>query len=414
MGIWAKLKNRINGLRYAYMLNSGLPIFSQFGDDIYASDIVQSVINCIVMEMTKLKPRHIRAEGMDRVPVKGNIQDILNNPNPIMTRADFMSKVIWNLFLNYNSLIYPVHEKVRGSDGNITKRYVGLYPIQPRYVDFLEDDSGELFARLTFKNAQEFTLPYKDLIHIRYKFSFNDFMGGNENGQPDNSALLKLLSMNDNMLEGMLKAMKSSFNVNGVLKAGTMMDQDKVQKMVEEFNEKLKNNESGIIGVDGKADYVQIEKKIQLVDTDTLKFIDDRILRNFGVSLPILTGDYTKEQYEAFYQKVLEPLIGVISQAFTKTLFTDRERAFGNEIIFLPKELVFMNTTQVLEAIRILGDAGELYSNEKRLALGMEPLEELAGVRMMSLNYVNVDIADQVQLGRAEQKGKQEGSISEE
>lgn len=414
MGIWAKLKNRINGLRYAYMLNSGLPIFSQFGDDIYASDIVQSVINCIVMEMTKLKPRHIRAEGMDRVPVKGNIQDLLNNPNPIMTRADFMSKVIWNLFLNYNSLIYPVYEKVRGADGNMTKRYVGLYPIQPRYVDFMEDDSGELFARLTFKNAQEFTLPYKDLIHIRYKFSFNDFMGGNENGQPDNSALLKLLSMNDNMLEGMLKAMKSSFNVNGVLKAGTMMDQDKVQKMVEEFNEKLKNNESGIIGVDGKADYVQIEKKIQLVDADTLKFIDDRILRNFGVSLPILTGDYTKEQYEAFYQKVLEPLIGVISQAFTKTLFTDRERAFGNEIIFLPKELVFMNTTQVLEAIRILGDAGELYSNEKRLALGMEPLEELAGVRMMSLNYVNVDIADKVQLGRAEQKGKQEGSTSEE
>lgn len=414
MGIWEKLKNRIKGLRYAYMLNSGLPIFSQFGDDIYASDIVQSVINCIVMEMTKLKPRHIRAEGMDRVPVKGNIQDLLNNPNPIMTRADFMSKVIWNLFLNYNSLIYPVYEKVRGSDGNMAKRYVGLYPIQPRYVDFLEDDSGELFARLTFKNAQEFTLPYKDLIHIRYKFSFNDFMGGNENGQPDNSALLKLLSMNDNMLEGMLKAMKSSFNVNGVLKAGTMMDHDKVQKMVEEFNEKLKNNESGIIGVDGKADYVQIEKKIQLVDADTLKFIDDRILRNFGVSLPILTGDYTKEQYEAFYQKVLEPLIGVISQAFTKTLFTDRERAFGNEIIFLPKELVFMNTTQVLEAIRILGDAGELYSNEKRLALGMEPLEELAGVRMMSLNYVNVDIADQVQLGRAEQKGKQEGSTSEE
>lgn len=401
MGIWAKLKNRINGLRYAYMLNSGLPIFSQFGDDIYASDIVQSAINCIVMEMTKLKPRHIRAEGMDRVPVKGHIQDILNNPNPIMTRADFMSKVIWNLFLNYNSLIYPVYEKVRGSDGNMTKRYVGLYPIQPRYVDFLEDDSGELFARLTFKNAQEFTLPYKDLIHIRYKFSFNDFMGGNENGQPDNSALLKLLSMNDNMLEGMLKAMKSSFNVNGVLKSGTMMDQDKVQKMVDEFNEKLKNNESGIIGVDGKADYVQIEKKIQLVDADTLKFIDDRILRNIGVSLPILTGDYTKEQYEAFYQKVLEPLIGVISQAFTKTIFTDRERAFGNEIIFLPKELVFMNTTQVLEAIRILGDAGELYSNEKRLALGMEPLEELAGVRMMSLNYVNVDIADQVQLGRA-------------
>ena len=27
---------------------------------------------------------------------------------------------------------------------------------------------------------QEFTLPYSEVIHIRYKFSFNDYLGGNE------------------------------------------------------------------------------------------------------------------------------------------------------------------------------------------------------------------------------------------
>lgn len=401
MGLWERFKNKITGLRYAHMLNSGQPIFSQFGDDIYASDIVQSVVNCIVTETTKLTPHHVRRNGADRVPVNDGIQWVLNNPNPLMTRSDFMSKIVWNLFLNYNSLVYPTYENVRGTDGKVTKRYTGLYPLQPMYVDFLEDKSGELYVELTFKNMEKFTLPYKDLIHIRYKYSFNDFLGGNERGQPDNTALLKLLQMNENMLEGALKAMKSSFNINGILKSGSMMDQDKVQKMVEEFNERLKNNESGILGVDGKADYVAIEKKIQLIDAETLKFIDERILRNYGVSMAILTGDYTKEQYEAMYQKIIEPLVGTISQAFTKTLFTDRERQVGNEILYLPKELIFMSTSQVLEAIRILGDAGELYSNEKRIALGMEPLEELQGVRMMSLNYVNVDIADQVQLGRA-------------
>ncbi len=398
MGIFEKLKNKITGLKYAHMLNSGQPIFSQFGDNIYASDIVQSVVNCIVMEMTKLTPHHIKREGRDRIPVKGEIQSILNNPNQLMTRADFMSKVIWNLFLNYNSLIYPVYEKIKNTDGKIKKKYTALYPLQPRYVDFMEDMSGTLYVKMRFKNNQEFTLPYSELIHIRYKFSFNDFLGGNESGQPDNGALLKLLQMNENMLEGALKAMKTSFNINGILKSGGMMDKDKVQKMVDEFNEKLKNNESGILGTDGKADYVAIEKKIQLIDSETLRFIDERILRNFGVSLAMLTGDYTKAQYEAFYQKVLEPLIITISQAFTKTLFTDREKQVGNEIIFLPKELIFMNTSQVLEAIRILGDAGELFSNEKRLALGMAPLEELVGVRMQSLNYVNVEIANRVQL----------------
>ncbi len=398
MGFFEKLKNKITGLRYARMFNSGYPIFSQLGDDIYASDIVQSVVNCIVTEMTKLTPHHIRKVERDRVPVKSSIQNVLDYPNELMTRSDFISKVVWNLFLNYNSIIYPLYQTIKNSDGTTSKKYIALYPLQPKYVDFLEDNAGMLFIRMRFKNNEELTLPYSEVIHIRYKFSFNDFLGGNTNGQPDNDALLKLLSMNNNMLEGALNAMKSSFNINGILKSGGLMDLDKVQNMVEEFNEKLKNNESGILGTDGKAEYIPITKKIQVVDAETLKFIDDRILRNFGVSMAILRGDYTKEQYEAFYNKVLEGLIIAISQAFSKTLFTEREKQVGNEIIFLPKELIFMSTSQVLEAIRILGDAGELYSNEKRIALGLAPLEELVGVRMQSLNYVNTEIADRVQI----------------
>ena len=108
MGIFEKLKNKINGLRYAHMLNSGLPIFSQFGSDIYASDVVQSIVDCIVQEMTKLQPKHVRGEKHNQVPVKGSIQYVLDNPNELMTKSDFMSKVIWNLFLNYNAIIYPV------------------------------------------------------------------------------------------------------------------------------------------------------------------------------------------------------------------------------------------------------------------------------------------------------------------
>lgn len=406
MGIFEKFKNKLQGMRYAHMLNSGQPIFSQFGDNIYASDIVQSVIDCIVSEMTKLTPLHVRKMGMDRAPVKGSIQKMLDNPNPLMTKADFMSKVIWNLFLNCNSIIYPTYRIKKNKDGTTEKEYTALYPLQPKYVTFEEDGSGQLFIKMQFENMQEFTLPYEDVIHIRYKFSFNDFLGGNKSGQPDNDALLKLLSMNENMMEGVLKAMKTSFNINGILKSGSMMDKDKVEKMVAEFNEKLKNNESGILGVDGKSDYVAITQKIQLIDEKILRFIDERILRKFGVSLAILNGDYTKEQYEAFYQKVIEPLIIAISQAFEKTLFTKREKEMGNSIVFLPRALIFMNTTQILEAIRLLGDRGELFGNENRMAIGLEPLEELVGVRMQSLNYINTEYAKEYQLKDIKTEGE--------
>ena len=183
MGIFEKFKNKLQGMRYAHMLNSGQPIFSQFGDNIYASDIVQSVIDCIVSEMTKLTPLHVRKMGMDRTSVKGNIQKMLDNPNPLMTKADFMSKVIWNLFLNCNSIIYPTYRIKKNKDGTTEKEYTALYPLQPKYVTFEEDGSGQLFIKMQFENMQEFTLPYEDVIHIRYKFSFNDFLGGNKSGQ---------------------------------------------------------------------------------------------------------------------------------------------------------------------------------------------------------------------------------------
>ncbi len=52
-----------------------------------------------------------------------------------------------------------------------------------------------------------------------------------------------------------------------------------------------------------------------------------------------------------------------------------------------------MTTDQVIEMVRILGDSGDLYANEKRNAFGFEPLAELEGKRMQSLNYIDVNKA---------------------
>ena len=65
-----------------------------------------------------------------------------------------------------------------------------------------------------------------------------------------------------------------------------------------------------------------------------------------------------------------------------------------------------MTTEQKLEMIRLLGDAGAMYENEKRVAFGLMPLPELKGVRMQSLNYVNVDIAKEYQIGTLAKGGQ--------
>lgn len=390
----------------AQMLNGYTPIFSQFGNNIYASDVVQQAISCIVTEIKKLNPQHVVENGSDSTPNNSYLQKILNYPNRLMTKSDFLEKITWMLMLHYNVFIIPTFYEYVDNDGNLKRRYKELYPVQPSYVEFIEDETGTIYIKLKFVNSYETILTYSDVIHLKYRFSVNEFMGGNEMGEPDHNALIKTLQINEDLMTGVGAAMRSSFAINGVVKYNTMMDKGKTTAALKELEEKLKNNESGFLPLDLTADFTPIKKDTKLIDNDTLKFLDEKILRNFGVPLAILTGDYTKEQYEAFYQKTLEPIIISYSDEFTRVLFTERERSFGNKIRFYPKDLIFMNIDQTLEMIRLLGDSGSLYENEKRIAFGLRPLKELEGIRMQSLNYVNVDIADTYQIGKDDEDNK--------
>lgn len=406
MGWLDKLKRKSpKKQKWAQMLNGYTPIFSQFGTNIYASDVVQQAVKCIVDEMKKLNPTHIRYNRNDPVPVSGTIQTLLNDPNPVMTTSEFLEKITWLLLLNYNAFILPTYYIYTNKDGTQVRVYDGLYPLKPTFVEFIEDESNRLYVKIRFENNFETTIPYSDLIHIKYNYSVNEYMGGDVSGQPDHKPVLDTLQLNQTLLEGVAKAMKASYAVNGVVKYNTMLDDGKTEAAMQELETKLRNSESGFLPLDLKSEFTPLERSTQLVDEATLKFIDEKILRNWGVPLSILTGDYTKEQYAAFYQKTLEPLIISISQAFTKKLFTRRERAFGNEIRLYPKDLIFMTVDQTLEMVNMLSNTGSIYENEKRVAFGLQPLPELEGKRYMSLNWVDVDIANQYQMNNKTGKG---------
>ena len=341
------------------------------------------------MELKKLTPKHIRYMNTDYIPINDGLDRVLRRPNERMTTSDFLEKTFWQLFLNYNAFIVPTYELKMRTDGTEYKDYTGLYPIQPSQVDFLQDASDRLFIKFTFANGYETTLRYSDVIHLKYRYSVNEYMGGNEYGQPDNAALLKTLELNDTLLKGVGKALKTSFSINGIIKYNTLLDNGAMDEAIKTLEQHLANNESGFLPMDLKGEFIPLQNKVQLVDDDTLKFIDQKILRHFRVPVTVLGGDFTKETYEAWYQGCLEPLIINISQAFTDVLFTERERAFGNEIKFYPHELIFMTSSQKLELFKILTDSAACYKNELRTAFGLYPLEELAGQLAVSSNKNN-------------------------
>lgn len=397
---------------YARMLEGGLPIFSQFGQDVYASDVVQMAIDCIASEVSKLQPRHIRedSKGIQDTPASALNRLFRISPNPLMTTRDFLEKVTWLLFMNYNCFIYPTYDLIADGRGGQYKEYTALFPLNPTMVEFLEDEGGVMFVRMTFPGGDRFTLPYSEVIHLRKKFSVNGVLGGGASGQPDNQSLLKVLQINDTVMQGLDKAIKTSLSLRGILKINTLLDNPERKAERERFEAALAESKSGIMPMDLKGDYIDLKPDPKIIDKDTLAFLQGKILDWYGVPVSILAGTFNDEEYQAFYEKTLEPLVISFGQAFTKTLFTAREIAFGNEVVFYHRNMMYLSTKSKLELLKTAGEQGLLTDNQKLAILGYPPLAD-GNRRTISLNYISVEIADEYQLKRA---GMREPSVSKQ
>lgn len=373
MGIldFFKKKETKSGMFYAPTMGGNAPFYAPFGEDVYASDIIVQAIRCKANEFKKLQPRHIiNKDGQSTVETSSSIAKVLKRPNQYMTTADFLEKITILLELNKNVFIYPEYYMTKGG----TKVFTGLYPLKPSNVQYMVDNSGTMFIQFQFANGFKTTLPAADVIHWRKDYGVDDYFGGNMLGGNDNAGLLKMLKRYDQITQSISKALAVSCQINGVMKVNTYMEDDKLQKEREEFQEKLQNNESGILFTDMSADYTDIKRDVKLVDADTLKFFYDVVLMNTSVSLPILKGDYTKEQKEAFYEHGLEADINSLGQAMSKCMFTEREVSFGNDIVLFPNSINFMSMENKISALQIGLPAGIFTKDEARELLGYPPL----------------------------------------
>lgn len=416
MGLFDLIKSYQNSkrqLHYAKVMNGLVPVFSNFGTDVYISDIVKGAIRCIATEMSKLNPRHIRVDP--QTGIQKEVNDEINRlfkfgPNPYMTTSDFLHKIVYLREKHNNVYIYPSYNKQDLGNGKYKRIYTGFYPLNPIGEEYLEDETGGLWIKLKFSSGYDYTMPYADIIHWRKDFTENDFKGGNINGQVDTQAELKLLEADDMITQGIGKAIKTSLGIRGIQKVNTLLEDDKQEKEREKFEEKIKNSDSGILVTDLKGDFTQLTIDPKIIDKDTIEFISVRILANRGVSLPIYNGTFTEEEYQAFYEKTLEHMIISLGRAFTKTLFTNRELDLGHEVICYNQGLMFTNTANKIKSVDILSRVGVLTDNQILGIFGYPPFEG-GDIRHQSLNYINRDIADEYQMLRGRRR---EVSIGEQ
>jgi phage portal protein BeeE len=192
------------------------------------------------------------------------------------------------------------------------------------------------------------TFNYKDLIHLRRNFNGNNLLGD------DNAALAPALELAHTQNEGIINGIKAGANIRGILKYTQIMNPTKLQEEKEAFiaDYLTMANDGGVIALDQKADFTPIESKPVILSAEQTEAIENKIYSYLGVSKAIVTSDYNEDQFSAFYESVLEPIALALGLEFTQKLFTEREQAFGNVIIFESGRLQFTNNKTKIQLIK--------------------------------------------------------------
>ena len=397
MGLFTRKKKTVEPINYdTKVFQSTLNIFNDFGNNINASDVVKICIDRIASHAAKLKPRYVKSlDNSSVVEKKGTLAYLLKyQPNPLMTPYDFIYRTVTLLYLNNNAFIYPVYDQN-------TYELKELWPLKPNSVEAIKDQSGDIFLRFSFIDGRNYTLPYESIIHVRRFYGINDIFGGS-GAISDHSAILKTIKINDSVLQGIDNAIRSSFQIKGLLKINGLLSEKDKKAQKDEFDRALKeatlNGNSSIVPVDLKSDYVPLNVDPKLVSSEMLTFLQKKIITYFGVSESIYDNKYTEDEYNAFYEGTIEGIAIAFSETFSKALLTRNNLENGEQIVFYSERLQYASWNTKVSAIEKLMGLGILSLNESRSLLGLEPIEG-GDKRLQSLNYVDANNANKYQVG---------------
>lgn len=375
------------------LLNGYSAVFTAWGNDPYATDVVRGVVDTIARNGAKLKPKHILRSGQDVEPVMDDLERVLQaRPNPNMSAYDFLYRMFTALMIENNAYAYPVWEGAK---------LKAVWPVVAPQVEFIEDDIGQIGIRFTFANGDNIILMYEDVIHLRRHYYRNDMLG--ENNKSLNNTLEAIHTTN----EGLGQAVKTSVHLRGLLKYQGVLKESDIKSNRDRFVEEylVVQNNGGVAALDSKADYVELKSQPLMVNAGQMKELRENIYRYYGVNEKIITGSYSEQDWDAFYESTLEPLAVQLSLEFTAKLFTERERRQGHEIMFEANRLQYVSTKTKVQMLRDLAPLGIFTINEGREIFNLAPVEG-GEKRIQTLNVVDADKAGKYQLGEEDEENE--------
>jgi len=354
-------------------LTAYTPAFTNWGGAIYESEIVRAAIDARARHISKLKVETI---GTANPSLQSKLAQ---GPNQWQTWSQFLYRVSTILDVNNTAFIVPVMD-----DRLIV---TGVYPVLPESCE-LREFEGQIWLRYQFAHGQFAAVEFsKCAVLTKHQYK-SDFFGSS------NKALRETMQLIHIQNQGIEEGVKNAATFRFMATLNNFSSAADLKKERDRFTETNLATESDAGGFllfpNTYKDIKQIDVKPYAVDSQQMEQIRENVFNYFGVNEGVLQNKAKAEELEGFFDGAIEPFAIQFSEALTKMLFTERERAQGTHLIANANRLQYMSTSQKVAMARELLDRGVMTTNEAR-ELFNYPLVDNGDVRFIRGEYQDAD-----------------------
>lgn len=343
--------------QYFQMINGYTPTFTSFEGSIYEMELTRAAIHSFATHVSKLKPE-----------IKGSGNEVLERklqfkPNNLMDTKKYLYRLATVYSVDNTAFIAPLEDKY----GEVA----GFYPLlteKCRIIDY----EGKKYIRYDFGYGKH------GVCELERMGILTQFQYKNELFGETNACLRPTLDLISTQNQGIIEGVKASASLRFMAKLAQALKQKDIEEERKSFRENnlSAQNNGGVLLFDQKYEEVkQIDSKPFVVNPLQMNQIKENVFNYFGTNEAILQNKFKSDEWSAYYEGKIEPFAIEMSLVHTNMTFTEREIAFGNQIMFTANRLQYMSNQEKLNTVTQLFDRGFLSHNQGLEIFNMSPVE---------------------------------------
>lgn len=385
MGIFSKFINNreerkgIKRLENTFKLLTGYnTVFTTFNGGLYEMGLTRSCIDKIATQCSKLHPVINGNKNYNNLNIL-----LQNKPNRLMTTQQFLYRLVTILLVENNAYIIPMFEN------SVSMKIVGFYPARSSGSKIVKYNGVDYLVYQI--DNKEYVVEYDFAGVLRRHYYKKEYLG------ESNEAINSTMDLINTQEKGIKEGIKSGAMIRFLAKLGMVQNPESIKAEQERLkNEQLSvENNGGVLIFDSKyADVQKVDSKPFIVDKDNMDLIKNNVFDYFHMSEEILQNTASEDQWNLFYEDVIEPIAIQISQVLTNMIIKQADIKNGLNIVLESTKLQFISNNTKLNVSQQLFDRGILSTNQVMDIWNLPHVDESEDKRYIRKEYTEVNNLD--------------------